>query len=144
MGALQLERVALQVDDLAVYVRLFSELLDTTFRHHEITSPTEGRVRLAFSPLGIELLQSDQPPGGPGLRSFHVRVRDLQAMRAKVTAAGGHVLSQFQVGQMAHLATRIGPFRILFVEYPGARGMDALFPVTAPEDASAADSPERR
>lgn len=120
-----IERVALQVKDLESAVRLFSDLLGTRFEHYELQIGSVVR-QLAFSPLGIELLQEVSAGDFAGLRSFHLRVDDLSEVPHAVAAAGGEVLSEFRVGAMAHITTQLGPFRIVYVSYPGDDAIAAL------------------
>jgi len=117
--------VALQVKDLEGAVRLFSDLLGTRFERYELQLGNVVR-QLAFSPLGIELLQEVPAGDFAGLRSFHLRVDDLSEVTRAVAAAGGEVLSEFRVGSMAHIATKLGPFRIIYVSYPGDDAIAAL------------------
>jgi catechol 2,3-dioxygenase-like lactoylglutathione lyase family enzyme len=131
MRVLGIERVALQVKDLDAAVALFSDLLDTRFECCELKMNGVLR-RLAFSPLGIELLQEVPAGDFEGLRSFHLRVEDLSEVRPAVIAAGGEVLSEFRVGRMAHLPTQVGQFRIVYVTYSGDDAIAAL--MTAMED----------
>jgi predicted enzyme related to lactoylglutathione lyase len=118
-----IERVALQAKDLDTAMALFSSMLDTTFHQQELGG--EQR-RLAFSPLGIELLQEVPPGDFEGLRSVHLRAEDWDEARRHVMQRGGAVLAEFRIGEMSHLITRIGCSRISFVEYSGDDGLAAL------------------
>jgi predicted enzyme related to lactoylglutathione lyase len=120
-----IERVALQVKNLDDAIALFSELLGTSFQRHDVQIG-DSSLRLAFSELGIELLQEVPPSDHETLRSFHLRVEDIKEVHAAIAAAGGEVLAEFSVGEMAHIVTRVGVFRILFVEYPGNDALSAL------------------
>jgi predicted enzyme related to lactoylglutathione lyase len=120
-----IERVALQVKDLDDAMALFSELLGTRFQRHDVRIG-ESALRLAFSELGLELLQEVPASDDETLRSFHFRVEDIEEVREAIAAASGEVLAEFSVGEMAHVVTRVGVFRIIFVEYPGNDALSAL------------------
>jgi hypothetical protein len=53
-------------------------------------------------------------------------VEDIEEVHEAIAAAGGEVLGEFSVGEMAHVVTRVGVFRIIFVEYPGNDALSAL------------------
>jgi predicted enzyme related to lactoylglutathione lyase len=120
-----IERVALQVKNLDDAMALFSELLGTSFQRHDVQIG-DSSLRLAFSELGIELLQEVPASDDETLRSFHFRVEDIKEVHEAIAAAGGEVLGEFSVGEMAHVVTRVGVFRIIFVEYSGNDALSAL------------------
>ncbi|SFJ30063.1 hypothetical protein [Thermoflavimicrobium dichotomicum] len=119
-----IERVALEVKDMDESVELFSKLLGTRFQRKDLKIGSSS-VKLAFSSLGIELIQ-EQDSEYDKLRSFHLRVEDINEVPAAVSEMGGEVLSRFRVGAMEHMVTRIGSFRIVFVSYSGDDSLDAL------------------
>ncbi|GGF97536.1 hypothetical protein [Paenibacillus abyssi] len=119
-----IERVALQVQDIEVSVERFSRLLGTSFQRHDLQIG-EAVTKLAFSPLGIELLE-DPSSEQEFLRSFHLRVENIDEVRRSVKEAGGQVLSQICVGSMEHVITQFGAFRIVFVCYSGQEALQAL------------------
>lgn len=125
MKVKELERVALQVKNLDDAMMLFSELLGTSFQRHDVQIG-DSSLRLAFSELGIELLQEVPARHDETLRSFHFRVEDIKEVHEAIAAAGGEVLAEFSVGEMAHVVTQVGVFRIIFVEYPGNDALSAL------------------
>jgi predicted enzyme related to lactoylglutathione lyase len=120
-----IERVALQVKHLDDSVALFSELLGTSFQHQDVKIGGSS-LRVAFSDLGIELLQEVPASDAETLRSFHLRVEDITEVHEAIAAAGGEVLAEFSVGEMAHVVTRVSGFRIIFVSYPGNDALSAL------------------
>ncbi len=120
-----IERVALQVKNLDDAVTLFSELLGTSFQRQDVKIGGSS-LRVAFSDLGIELLQEVPASDVQTLRSFHLRVEDITEVHEAIAAAGGEVLAEFSVGEMAHVVTRVSGFRIIFVSYPGNDALSAL------------------
>ena len=120
-----IERVALQVKNLDDAMVLFSDLLGTSFQRHDVKIG-DSPLRLAFSDLGIELLQEIPESDVETFRSFHLRVEDIKEVREAIVVAGGEVLAEFSVGEMAHVVTRVGGFRIIFVSYPGNDALSAL------------------
>ncbi|GIM44960.1 hypothetical protein DNHGIG_05090 [Collibacillus ludicampi] len=119
-----IERVALEVKDIDESVLLFSKLLGTRFQRQDLKIGSSS-IKLAFSSLGIELIQ-EQDSEFDSLRSFHIRVEDMSEVPSAVSEVGGEVLSKFRVGAMEHMVTKIGSFRIVFVCYSGDDSLEAL------------------
>jgi hypothetical protein len=131
---LAIERVAIEVPDLGNAIHRMGRLLDTEFRVLEVALPG-GTRRVAVSPLGVELLES--PGSAPRLRSFHLRVADLETTRDDLERAGVPVRETFTVGSMEHLAAELEPgLRVLFVAYAGDDGFQAITASTEGTDPS--------
>lgn len=81
-------------------------------------------IKVAFSPLGIELLEETDLEK-ESLRSF-LRVENIQDVHPAVLEAGGEILAHFTVGEMEHMIVKIGDFRIVFVSYEGNDSLKAL------------------
>ncbi|MGG1291949.1 hypothetical protein ABE218_11420 [Bacillus smithii] len=119
-----IERVALQVKNINESAKYFSKLFGTTFQRQDI-QVQDAVLKVAFSPLGIELLE-DSDIDKESLRSFHLRVKNIEDVPPVILAAGGEILSSFSVGKMEHMITKLGDFRIVFVSYEGNDSLKAL------------------
>lgn len=119
-----IERVALQVKDIDQSITFFSRLFGTTFQRQNVQI-NDSVIKVAFSPLGIELLEETDLEK-ESLRSFHLRVENIQDVHPAVLEAGGEILAHFTVGEMEHMIAKIGDFRIVFVSYEGNDSLKAL------------------
>jgi predicted enzyme related to lactoylglutathione lyase len=121
-----IERAALQVKDIDQSITFFSKLFGTTFQRQNVRIK-DSVIKVAFSPLGIELLEEANIEK-ESLRSFHLRVENIHDVPPAVLKAGGEILAHFTVGEMEHMITKIGDFRIVFVSYEGNDSLKALSP----------------
>lgn len=90
----QLERLAVEVPDLDAWIAAFEALLGPGYRRSRITQAT-GEIEYALHPAGVELIST--PGRGPRLRSFHLRVNDLDRAVEQAGQLGWQEVDRFVV-----------------------------------------------
>ena len=137
----RLERVCLAVKNLEAAVKLFSSLFDTTFEMCPadtlIRKPTKHadpsfetiKIRLAISPLGLELLESDPPAETEGVRSFHFKVPNLEEAKAEMEAKGVRLLTEVIYGNLKEAVfcpDDLSGARLVLTEFDAPSAVDAI------------------
>jgi predicted enzyme related to lactoylglutathione lyase len=120
----KIEMVCIAVNELDEAVQFYGRLLDTRFEIRE-TPIKEGVVRWGIAPFGLELLE--RPVKGPEsdtVRSFHLRVPDVERAREEMKSKGFNPFEQFTAGQLRELVYHIRGLRIIFVDHKGEARQD--------------------
>lgn len=122
MQVLRLERVAVTVAPEAK--RRLMGLFDMRWWTGRVQqAPGADGLSLSIADAGLELIDGD----AQAMRSFHLRVADLDETREELARFGYQVSAEFTVGQMRHLVASMEGLRIVFVAYEG----DALEALSA-------------
>ncbi len=140
MKVQKLERVALTVKNLEEAVKLFSNLFDTTFERcpdtvvRKITEHAdpafEGlKLKIAMSPIGWELLETDPPPEKEGVRAFHFKVSNLERAKAEMKAKGIRLLAEVTYGNLKEAVFSpddLHGARLCLAEFDAPTAVDAV------------------
>ncbi|MDO8674029.1 MAG: VOC family protein [Dehalococcoidia bacterium] len=131
----KLDRVHIAVKDMEKATKFFAEMLGTTFSE----TPTEDEsinVRVKFSPIGLEIVESTSPDSafakflekrGEGMFSLCFKVPDLDAAVAHCESMGMRVMSRPGGGTLReaqfHPKDCFG-VSIVLCEYPERHGAE--------------------
>lgn len=129
----RLDRVAIEVGDLEDAVHFFGTLLGSEFRRIVVEPPGGERLDVALSPLGLELLHAGSSPPGARLRSFHLKVPDIEQAEAELKALGLEVVSQLRIRDLHQIVCNLYGLRIIFVAYDTPSAAEAASPSAAGE-----------
>lgn len=121
-----IDRVAVEVDDLEQAVRFFKDLLDTEFRQITVEPPGGERLQVALSPLGLELLHSDSSAPGARLRSFHLKVPDVEQTERALRQRGVEIAGKLQINGLEQIVCNLYGLRVIFVAYDAPSAADAV------------------
>jgi len=112
----KIDRVVIHVKDLAKAERLFSDLFGTTFDEYadrimrgevkrervltEYADPSfeERGLKVAHSPIGLELIETTPPVEKEGIRSIVLKVPDLEEAKAEMKKKGVRLLLEVKLG----------------------------------------------
>lgn len=137
----KLERVALTVKNLDEAIRLFSDLLGTTFERnpaatfvknvteHADRAFEETRLRVAISPIGLELIETIPPTEKEGVRSFHFKVSDLDQAKAEMKEKGIRLLAEIAYGGLKEAIfspSDLHGGRLCLTEFEAPTAIDAI------------------
>jgi len=136
----RLDRVAINVQNLDEAQKFFSDLLGTKFemspietleKKEHIASTSDGTVfkGIAFSPIGLELIETSPPCKEEGLRSFHLKVSDLEEAKAEMKRKGVRLVAEFRHGGLKEaIFSRddLRGVRLVLVEYHAPDVMSAI------------------
>lgn len=112
----KLEMLAVGVSNLDEAVKFYEKLLDTKFKTHE-TKLKEGTARWAVTPFGFELLESPvEVPGPDRVRSFHLRVTDVEKTKAEMKTKGFEPVEELQIGKFREVIYHLRGLRMVFVD----------------------------
>src|SRR4030042_6866707 len=95
----RLDRVAINVRNIDKAQKFFSDLFGTKFemspietleKKEHVASTSDGTVfkGIAFSPIGLELIETNPACKEEGLRSFHLKVSDLEEAKTEMKKRG--------------------------------------------------------
>ena len=112
-GQAQLERLAIEVPDLDVWIRAFEALLGAGFERHTVAQAT-GDLDIAVHPAGVELVLAG-PDGPPRLRSFHLRTADLSAAADTARRLGWTDAGTFSFRGAEHRAFNAQGLRLILL-----------------------------
>lgn len=118
----KLDKVVITVKNLEQAKRVFGELFETTFIEiGEVKQGISGVVaKPAITPFGLELLQRIDPPSETfGITAFHLKVKDLDAVRNELRQKGHEPVAEIKIKRLKELVYVIEGVRIAFVEYHG-------------------------
>jgi len=136
----KLDRVAIEVKDLDMAKRLFSDLLGINFEmspldtlerveHDERDSRVTQFKKIALSPIGLELIETSPPCEREGLRSFHLKVSNLEEAKAEMKGKGIRLLSEFRHGGLKEAIFSpddLHGVRLVLVEYDAPDVISAI------------------
>jgi len=118
----RLDRVVVYTKDFEDAKKYFGELFETSFIELEpATQEISGAVnKAAIAPFGFELLDRISPPLElAGLVRFHLKVKDLDAVRKELKDKGMEPVAKITLRRQRELVYIIRGLRIIFVEYEG-------------------------
>jgi hypothetical protein len=114
-----LERLAVEVPDLEAWTAAFESLLGPGYRRSSITV-AGGEIDFALHPGGVELVST--PGQGPRLRSFHLRVPDLETALSQVGRFGWREVDRFVVDGRTQVVLDAGGLRLILLAGPPDAG----------------------
>jgi predicted enzyme related to lactoylglutathione lyase len=120
----KLDKVVITVRNLEQAKKFFGELFETTFIEiGEVKQGISGVVaRPAITPFGLELLQRIDPPSEAfGITAFHLKVKDIEAVRSELRQKGYEPVAEIKIKRLKELVYVVEGVRIAFVEYQGDR-----------------------
>lgn len=109
----RLERVAITVPDLEVWIRLLEILLGPGFQRYE-TLQSSGLTHIAIHPAGVELVQGAVEH--PVLRSFHLATTDVDGLRGRARTLGWSTPDTITLNGRRHEVVDAEGLRLLLVE----------------------------
>jgi catechol 2,3-dioxygenase-like lactoylglutathione lyase family enzyme len=113
----QIDQVTINVKNLEESVKLFSEALGITFLPPREVTVGKTRLRFAWSPLGLGLVESD-PPEPEGFRAIGLKIDNLAALKEKMTQAGLTPLLEVERENFREAHYALGGVRFSIAEYP--------------------------
>lgn len=116
----RLERLAIAVPDLDTWVSRWETILGPEFDLFTVNLGGDD-VRVGIHPAGIELLEV--PGGEPRLRSFHLRVRDIDAAAVAFEELGWPVTPMGEIRGRRQSVVAADGLRVVLVEV--VEGADA-------------------
>ena len=143
----KIDRIALDVNNLDSAIRLFSNVFGTTFdtvhdkiekgkvkQEKKITKYAnknfeESQIKVAISPMGLELIETVPPIGKEGVRSFHFKVSNLDEAMAEMERKGIRLIGEIKIGglrEAIYSPEDLHGARILLVEYEAPIAMGAI------------------
>jgi len=111
-GHARLERLAVEVPDLDAWTDAFESLLGPGYRRSTV-SGAGGEIDFALHPGGVELVST--PGQGPRLRSFHLRVPDLDAAVAQAGRLGWREGDRFVIDGRTQVVVDAGGLRLILL-----------------------------
>ena len=136
----RLDRVAINVRSIEETQKFFSDLLGTKFemspletleKEEHVASSPDGTVfkGIAFSPIGLELIETSPPCKEEGLRSFHLKVSDIEEAKAEMKRKGVRLVAEFRHGGLKEaIFSRedLHGVRLVLVEYDAPNVISAI------------------
>lgn len=138
----RLEVVAVDVKDLDKAIRVFSDVLGTTFikfdepKIQKTTTEQANRayegtkIRIAMDRTGyLELVESTPPVVKEGLRNIHFKVPNLEQTKKEMSAKGIRLVADIKLGSMKaaiYNPDDLHGIRLIFAEYKAPTMVDAI------------------
>jgi len=143
----KLERVAISVKNLDEAIKLFSGVLNISFniipydtgikRTGTVTADSElgskerekRPAKLAISPLGLALVETDPPPEKEGLRSLLLKVANLEQAKVEMETKGITKLAEATLGgqrEAIYSPDDCHGVRIALIDYDTPDSMSAI------------------
>ena len=138
----KIEPVGVNVKNLDEAVKLFSDILGTTFvnlsdakgektvTEHADPALDKTKLKLAADRRGLLLLvESDPPLEKEGLRSIRFKVPDIEQAKAELKQKGIRHIADLKVGSIkgaTFSADDLHGVRLVLVEYEGSNYTDAF------------------
>lgn len=113
----QIDQVTINVKNLEESVKLFSETLGITFLPPRDVTVGKTRLRFAWSPLGLGLVESD-PPEPEGFRAIGLKIDNLAELKENMTQAGLQPLLEVERENFREAHYALGGVRFSIAEYP--------------------------
>jgi catechol 2,3-dioxygenase-like lactoylglutathione lyase family enzyme len=113
----QIDQVTINVKNLEESVKLFSEALGIPFLPPREVTVGQTRLRFAWSPLGLGLVESD-PPEAEGFRAIGLKIDNLAELKEKMTQAGLQPLLEVEREHFREAHYALGGVRFSIAEYP--------------------------
>ena len=86
-------------------------------------------MRIAISPTGLELLETDPPPETEGLRSVMFKVPDIEQAKADIQKRGVRLIADIKLGGLKEALFRSDDLygtRVAIVEYDTPTVMESI------------------
>lgn len=142
MNVEKIDRVAIHVNNLDEAMRMFSDLLGIEFdvvpregikrtktiTEHADRAFEEAKNKIALSPVGLELVESAAVKQ-EGLRSFHLKVSDIEAAKAEMKAKGIRLVADMAAGglkEAIYSPEDLHGVRLVLVEYDAPTALKAI------------------
>jgi catechol 2,3-dioxygenase-like lactoylglutathione lyase family enzyme len=113
----QIDQVTINVKNLEESVKLFSGVLGVSFLPPREVTVGQTRLRFAWSPLGLGLVESD-PPEPEGFRAIGLKVENLAELKAKMNQRGVKPLLEVDRENFREAHYALGGVRFSIAEYP--------------------------
>lgn len=139
--------VALTVKNLDEAISLFSDLLGTTFEKihskvakgevkfektitkHADRAFEETKIKVAISPIGLELIETIPPTEKEGIRSFLLKVSNLEEAKAEMELKGIRLVAEAKIGglkEAIYSPDDLRGARLTLVEYDAPTPIEAI------------------
>ncbi len=113
----RIDQVTLNVKNLEESVRLFSETLGISFFPPREVTVDQRRLRFAWSPIGLGLVESD-PPEPEGFRAVGLKIENLAALKGLMAQKGFKPLLEVERENLREAHYALGGVRFSIAEYP--------------------------
>jgi catechol 2,3-dioxygenase-like lactoylglutathione lyase family enzyme len=113
----QIDQVTINVKNLEASVKLFSAALGLTFLPPREVKVGNTRLRFAWSPLGLGLVESD-PPEPEGFRAIGLKIENLAELKEQMTTLGLKPLLEVDRENFREAHYALGGVRFSLAEYP--------------------------
>jgi len=113
----KIDQVTINVRNLEESVKLFSEALGISFLQPREVTVGNTRLRFAWSPLGLGLVESD-PSEPEGFRAIGLKVENLAELKEKMTQRGVKPLLEVDRENFREAHYALGGVRFSIAEYP--------------------------
>lgn len=117
MRAERLDQVTINVKNLEESVQRFSAALGVQFLPPREVTVGNTRLRFAWSPIGLGLVESD-PPEPEGFRAIGLKVDNLAELKATMTAQGLTPVLEVERERFREAHYVVGGVRFSIAEYP--------------------------
>ncbi|MCS6927604.1 MAG: VOC family protein [Candidatus Binatia bacterium] len=117
MRAEKLDQVTINVKNLEESVQRFSAALGIQFLPPREVTVGNTRLRFAWSPIGLGLVESD-PPEPEGFRAIGLKVDNLAELKATMTAQGLTPVLEVERERFREAHYVVGGVRFSIAEYP--------------------------
>lgn len=113
----KLDQVTMNVKNLEESVQRFSAVLGIQFLPPRAVTVGSTRLRFAWSPIGLGLVESD-PPESEGFRAIGLKVDNLAEIKAAMSAQGLTPVLEVERERFREAHYIIGGVRFSIAEYP--------------------------
>ncbi|MEW6300937.1 MAG: hypothetical protein AB1671_24925 [Thermodesulfobacteriota bacterium] len=113
----KLDQVTINVKNLEESVRQFSAALGIQFLPPRDVTVGNTRLRFAWSPIGLGLVESD-PPEPEGFRAIGLKVDDLAEVKKTMSAQGLAPVLEVERERFREAHYVLGGVRFSIAEYP--------------------------
>jgi len=138
----KLDRVCINVKNLSEAERFFADLFGVTFE--EVSGKGEfiktitdyancafeqTPIKVAMSPIGLELIETTPPTEKEGVRSFHLKVSNLEQAKAEMREKGIRLLAEVKHGGLSEAIFNpddLHGIRLVLVEYGESNPISAI------------------
>ncbi len=113
----QIDQVTINVKSLEESVKLLSETLGITFLPPRDVTVGNTRLRFAWSPLGLGLVESN-PPEPEGFRAIGLKIENLAEVKEKMSRLGLKPLLEVDRENLHEAHFELCGVRFSIAEYP--------------------------
>ncbi len=118
----KLDRIGIWVRDLDEAKGFWGTLFETKFTRNIIVKQKVGSatVKVAFSPIGIELIQPIEPiMDSGGVQGFYLKVEDEAKAMEEMKSKGHRIEAYAEIDQLKHAVFNVRGIRFILTEYKG-------------------------